>query len=49
MRLFSASNLTAAADLELIPEHNGAASGVEAKGGTDRTVKPRRGWLGLFR
>ncbi len=39
----------AAADLELIPEHNGAASGVEAKGGTDRTVKPRRGWLGLFR
>jgi general secretion pathway protein A len=39
----------AAADMELIPEENGAVIGVKANTGADRTVKPRRGWLGLFR
>jgi general secretion pathway protein A len=39
----------AAADMELIPEENGAVSGVKANTEADRTVKPRRGWLGLFR
>ena len=38
-----------AADMELIPGVGEAARGMEANAGGDRAMKPRRGWLGLFR